>query len=87
MGMLKELGQEIEVEAELIERFVRSYRRKFAAAIEQLNRLPQPAGALQTELECLRLCVEAVDMVLVNQERLVGALRKLTADRPALQAA
>ncbi|MDB5353954.1 MAG: hypothetical protein JWN24_407 [Phycisphaerales bacterium] len=85
--MSKPLGQEIEDEAELIERFVRSYRRKFAAAIEQLNRLPEPAAELRTELQCLRLCVEAVDMVLVNQDRLVRALRKLSADQPALQAA
>ena len=64
-------------EAELIERFVRCYRSKFLAAIESLNgsqRLQSPTAA---ELNCLKLCVETLDMVLVNQDRISRALRRL----------
>jgi hypothetical protein len=73
------LAGDIQIEAELIERFVRSYRKRFATAIEELNRRSASAGSLTPEFQCLRLCVETMDMVLVNQERLATSLRRLTA--------
>lgn len=79
------LQRDIREESELIERFVRSYRRRFAAAIEQLNH--RDNAAAQPELQALRLCVETMDMVLVNQDRLARALKSLSAQEPMLRAA
>jgi hypothetical protein len=64
---------EIRAEADLIERFARSYRRKFAQVIDQLNHEP----AKLSDMQCIRLCVEAVDMVLATQTELARALREM----------
>lgn len=81
------LHQDIQEEAELIERFVRSCRPRFAAAIELLNRRQALVQMLEPELQSLRLCVEAMDMVLVNQDRMARMLRRLSGGRPTLKAA
>ncbi|HZL36411.1 MAG TPA: hypothetical protein VFC78_13915 [Tepidisphaeraceae bacterium] len=78
---------EICQEAELIERFVRSYRRRFAAAIVQLNGRDDSHLPLHPELQCLRLCVETMDMVLVNQDRMARSLRRLCLQKPLMKAA
>lgn len=67
-------------EVELMERFTESYRRKFAEIIDRLNR-SQPAS----DLQCIRLCVEAVDMMLASQSQVAQSLRELAA--PALKRA
>jgi hypothetical protein len=41
-----------------------------------MNREP---GA-RSDLECMRMCVEAVDMMLENQGRMTRALREIAAD-------
>ena len=85
--MLPTLYRDIQQEADLIERFVRSCRPRFAAAIAMLNRRRPALDILEPELQCLRLCVEAMDMVLVNQDRVAAILRQLSGARPALKAA
>ena len=81
------LDRDIQEEAELIERFVRSYRPRFAAAIELLNRRQTPLQNLEPELQSLRLCVETMDMILVNQDLTARMLRRLSGGRPTLKAA
>ncbi len=70
-------------EAELIERFARSYRSKFSQMIEQLNHQPRE----MTDAQCLRLCVEAVDMVLASQSQLASALSELCESSASLKKA
>lgn len=70
-------------EADLIERFARGYRAKFAQLIDQLN----AANGQLTDTECLRQCVEAIDVMLENQCRLADALKRLNSDKPLLKSA
>lgn len=68
---------EIENEVRLIQQFADSYRRRISVVIERLNGdLGQvPDG------RSVRLCIEAVDMLLVNQcqlARMVGQLSDTT---------
>ena len=65
-----QLRQELDV----IDRFARSYREQFDVLIRQLNADPTP----QTGRQCLRLCVEAVNMLLSTQNQLASALRSLS---------
>jgi len=69
-------------EADLLERFTQSYRRKVAHLIDRLNQDPSP-----TDLQCVRLCVEAVDMMLASQSQVMRSLRDITAIPPTRKAA
>ncbi len=60
-------------EAELAVRFSESYRRKFAVVINQLNN--GTGGSI--DRDGLRLCVEAMDMMLETQSHIARALAKL----------
>jgi hypothetical protein len=82
-----QLRKDIREEAELVRRFVESYRRKFASAIDQLNRSPHPGRELHAELSCLRLCVEAVDMMLDSHDRLARAMHEIAAGPAMMKAA
>jgi hypothetical protein len=64
-----------------MERFTHTYRRKVAELIDRLN----GAGA-PSDLQCVRLCVEAVDMMLASQSQMAKTLRELTDEAPALEA-
>jgi len=68
-------------EMDLMERFSRSYRRKFSLLIEQLNR----PGAT-SDPTSVRLCIEAVDMMLATQSQVASSLRAL-ARQPERRAA
>jgi hypothetical protein len=68
-----EAPESFEEEAEVIERFARNYRQRFGQLIEQLNRAPQSRISSQ----CMRLCVEAMDMVLSSQDQMAQAIRRL----------
>ncbi len=68
-------------EARLMRRFAESYRKKFAGMIEALNH----TGVSQTQ--CLRLCVETVDMLLAHQQRLAQLMESMHKTAPRLQAA
>ncbi len=72
--------QRLRQEVELMERFTQSYRRKFAELIERLNR-SEPAS----DLQCIRLCIEAVDMMLASQSQVAQSLREIAA--PSLKRA
>jgi hypothetical protein len=63
-------------EVDLIGRFAESYRRKFSIVIDNLNH----SRDIRTDLASLRLCVEAVDMMLSSQTRLADALRELAGE-------
>jgi hypothetical protein len=67
-------------EVDLMERFTQSYRRKFAELIDRMNRA-QPTS----DLQCMRLCVEAVDMMLASQSQVALSLREMAG--PALKRA
>ncbi|HEY7086464.1 MAG TPA: hypothetical protein VH518_00165 [Tepidisphaeraceae bacterium] len=65
--------QQLRQEVDLIGRFAETYRRKFSALIERLNTHPDSSA----DIASLRLCVEAVDMMLANQSELVRVLREM----------
>jgi hypothetical protein len=73
--------QEIQASLDLVNRFALAYHQQFNTLIQELNNNPTP----QTGRRCLRLCVEAVDMLLDNQRRLADILRQISrpAHRPA----
>lgn len=66
-------------EADLISRFAESYRRKFSHLIDRMNHQPDPA----LDTQSLKLCVEAVDMILTTQNKLATALCELSTPRKA----
>lgn len=74
-------ARRLQEEMDLMDRFSRSYRRKFALLIEQLNR----PGAT-SDPASMRLCIEAVDMMLASQSQVASSLREL-ARQPARRAA
>lgn len=67
-------------EVELMERFTESYRRKFAQLIDRMNR-----SESISDPHCIRLCIEAVDMMLASQSQVAQSLRELAA--PSLKRA
>jgi hypothetical protein len=73
--------QRLRQEVDLMERFSESYRRKFADLIGRLNR-SEPTS----DHQCMRLCVEAVDMMLASQSQVAQSLREIT-DPPQKRAA
>jgi hypothetical protein len=62
--------QHLQQEVDLIGKFADSYRRRFSVLIDQLNH----NLASQGDSASLRLCVEAVDMMLSNQSELARVL-------------
>ena len=81
--MSPEVRQAIRSEADLTERVIDYYRRAFAGLIERMNRAP----AVRSDIECMRMCVEAVDMMLENQNRMTRVLRDLADEKPRKDAA
>ena len=72
--MSPRVRRQISNEVDLIGRFAEAYRRKFSTLIDRMNH----GGDLAVDMASLRLCVEAVDMMLANQSELARALRELT---------
>ena len=66
-------SQRLRQEVDLMERFAQSYRRKVGDLIARLNGDPSPS-----DLQCVRLCVEAVDMMLASQSQVAQTLREWT---------
>jgi hypothetical protein len=60
-------------EAELIQRFTDSYGKQFHLLIDRIN-----ANPAESDPQSIRLCVEAVNMVLSLQGRLAGVLDDLS---------
>ena len=77
--MSPQARQAIRKEADLTERVVEYYRRLFAGLIARMNREP----SVRSDIECMRMCVEAVDMMLENQGRMTKALREIAEDPDA----
>jgi hypothetical protein len=73
--MSSQLHSRIHQEVELIQRFAGSYGKKFDDLIARLNGdAPVPTA----DGQCLRLCVEAVNMVLSLQGQLAKVLDDLS---------
>jgi hypothetical protein len=75
-------GQSMETlvrEAEIATRFADLYRRQFAELIDRLNRHADQA----TDRNGLRLCVEAIDMMLATQSFITRTLAQLESTAPA----
>ena len=75
--MQPHVRNQLRQDLDVIERFARTYREQFSALIEQLNADPTP----QTGRQCLRLCVEAVNMLLSTQNQMASALRSLSEEQ------
>jgi hypothetical protein len=75
--MATHLHRRIHDEVELIQRFAGSYGKKFDELIARLNG-PEQAPAAGADGQCLRLCVEAVNMVLSLQGQLARVLDELS---------
>jgi hypothetical protein len=71
--MATSASQRLREEVELMERFTQTYRRKFAELIDRLN-----APTTPSDLQCVRLCVEAVDMMLASQSQIARTLREMS---------
>lgn len=72
--MAPDLSERIRDEMDLVARFAESYRRRLFVYIDQLNHHRSDGADAG-----LRLCVEAVDMILETQGQLAKALSQLTA--------
>jgi hypothetical protein len=71
--MPAEMREQMLQEAAVAARFTEIYRKQFAALIERLNgNLSEPPGR-----DGLRLCIEAVDMMLATQTYLARAIAQL----------
>ncbi len=66
-------------EVELIGRFAESYHKKMAQVIGKLNGCA--SVAIQPSDAPMRLCVEAVDMMLATQQQLARALWQITSEK------
>ncbi len=62
----------IQEEMSLVERYVGVYHRRLAGLIGDLN------GSNANDRECLKMCVEAVDVILTSQNKLCRTLREMS---------
>ena len=74
--MSSQMSGRLRQEVDLISRFTETYRRKVLCMIDRMNHGPSPA----TEAAGLRLCVEAVDMMLASQKQLCKTLSEMAAN-------
>jgi hypothetical protein len=75
--MTQQMTGRLRKEVDLIARFTDTYRRQFSSLIDRMNQ-----GANQAnDLASLRLCVEAVDMMLASQKQLCNALAEISAEQ------
>ncbi|MFI5379672.1 MAG: hypothetical protein ACHRHE_10270 [Tepidisphaerales bacterium] len=72
--MLPHIDTHLQQELDVIQRFADSYQKQFAVLIRQLNGPPVPGASSQG----LRLCVEAVNMMLESHRTMATALRELS---------
>ncbi len=71
--MLSRAQHPLEQELDVIQRFADTYQKQFAVLIRELNGPPVPGASSQG----LRLCVEAVNMMLESHRTLAMALQDL----------
>ena len=72
--MSPETRGKLQAEADLIGRFAETYRRKFSTLIERMNHRSDP----HVDVASLKLCVEAVDMMLATQTQIANALCEIS---------
>jgi hypothetical protein len=73
--MATQLHERIQDEVELIQRFAGAYGKKFDEMIARMN---APAPTSPADGQCLRLCVEAVNMVLSLQGHMARVLDEIS---------
>ena len=71
--MQPQVSGRLKQEVDLIQRFTETYRRKVSYMIDRMNH----GGSAATNAAGLRLCVEAVDMMLASQKQLCKTLSEL----------
>jgi hypothetical protein len=76
--MSESIQPRIRREVELIQRFASSYSGRFDEMIRRLN--TPVAGEANVDGQCLRLCVETMNMVLNMQSQLAQALHDLSSE-------
>ena len=76
-------SQRLRQEVDLMERFTQTYRLKFASLIDRLN----AAADAPSELQCVRLCVEAVNMMLDSHTQVARTLREMTGSEAKAESA
>jgi hypothetical protein len=69
--MTPHAAQQLLREADYIDRYTRYYRRQFAAAVQRSSVQADPAS-----LQCVRMCLEALDMIADSRQTMVAALSK-----------
>ena len=70
--MVPQSRQQISSELEFIHRFAAAYSQRFQALIDGLNSPTIPSAG-----ECLRLCVETVNLLLSTQQQIAGILQQM----------
>jgi len=82
------LSDRLRAEADLMETFTVTYGRKFSEMIQHLNQPPTTTRQM-SDLQCVRLCVEAVNMMLVSQANVARTLKEFAGpvERQVLEAA
>ena len=73
---MNNLREQIRQEANLMERFSAAYRRKMGRMIDAMNGHTPGISTAQ----CLRLCVETLDMVLASQNQMARVLDQMSGD-------
>lgn len=76
-------SQRLRQEVDLMERFTQTYRLKFASLIDRLN----AAADAPSELQCVRLCVEAVNMMLDSHTQVARTLREMAGSESKVESA
>ena len=77
--MSTQVRQAIKDEVALVQRFTQCYRAKFTELIERMN---HPLAGGRPDLQSLRFCMEAVDMMLSSQAEFAKAMNQI-ADCPS----
>jgi hypothetical protein len=72
--------EQLRREANLMERFSSAYRRKMGRMIRQLNAPSSTGGVGVADAQCLRLCVETLDMILASQNQFARVLDQMSAE-------
>jgi hypothetical protein len=81
-GSQDALAEQVCREADFVAHLAQYYRVRFGEMIDRLNRGPSFAAG---DLACLRLCVEAIDVMLSSQNTLARAIRQISTARPGAQ--
>jgi hypothetical protein len=79
-ALRQSIHQEVHREADLVQEFTRTYRAKLAEMIDRLNASLDAPPAGRSDLQSIRWCVEAVDMMLASQAQFAKAMDRLASN-------